>query len=159
MYKLEFEIVHRGCLVNEISRALPDLRLICPGGFILSPSTVEEIIAIDQPKKGDGERLVDALKRKKGIAEVELIEQTADKAFIRILTSINPDTGFCSEAVHRNRAFRIGMEIQEGGLEKWKVACFRKSDAENLVGDLKKMGELKMHRITETSWQDLLDGR
>ena len=44
MFRLKFGIVHRGCLVNEISRALPDLRLICPGGFILGPNTVEEVI-------------------------------------------------------------------------------------------------------------------
>ena len=159
MFKLEFDIVHRGCLVNEVSRALPDLRLICPAAFVLSPNTVEEILVLDQPTDESLNRLVDHFRHKPGIAEVEILERTADKAFIRIFTSINPSTGFCAEAVQRNCGFRIGMELQEGGLEKWKVACFRKSDVENLVGDLKKMGELKMHRITETSWQDLLDGR
>ena len=157
MYKLEFGIVHRGCLVNEISRALPEIRLICPGGFILGRNTVEEVIILDRPREKDTDRLLEGLKAKDGVAEVELLEQTPDKAFIRILTSVNPDAGFCSEAVTRNRGFRIGMELQEGGVETWTVGCIRRSDAERLVEDLKGMGDLKYHTIREASWQALME--
>ncbi len=37
MIQVEFGIVHEGCLVNELSRALPEIRFICPGGFVLGP--------------------------------------------------------------------------------------------------------------------------
>ena len=155
MHKLEFGIVHRGCLVNEMSRALPDIRLICPGGFILGPNTVEEVIAIDRPEQDDIDRVFKLLEAKAGIAEAELLERTTDKAFIRILVSISPDTGFCSQAVARNRGFRIGMELQEGGVEKWTVGCIRRADAEKLVEELRTMGELTYQTIEEVSWQAL----
>lgn len=155
MHKLEFGIVHRGCLVNEMSRALPDIRLICPGGFILGPNTVEEVIAIDRPEQDDIDRVFELLEAKAGIAEAELLERTTDKAFIRILVSISPDTGFCSQAVARNRGFRIGMELQEGGVEKWTVGCIRRADAEKLVEELRTMGELTYQTIEEVSWQAL----
>ncbi len=37
MIQVEFGIVHEGCLVNELSRSLPEIRFICPGGFVLGP--------------------------------------------------------------------------------------------------------------------------
>lgn len=158
MVKLEFGIVHEGCLVNELSRALPEVRLICPGGFVLSPSSVEEIIIIDQASEEKIEVVLDHLHGMAGIAEAELLEHSGDRAFIRILTAVNPDTGFCSEAVARNRGYRIGMEIQDGGLEIWKVAFVRASDAQQLLQDLESMGQIKCHTISEVSWQALLEG-
>ena len=158
MFKLEFGIVHRGCLVNELSRAVPKIRFICPGGFILGPSSTEEILAIDKPDEGDVQAVMGYLKGSPGIAEAEVVERTPDKAFIRILTSANPE-GFCSEAVARNRCFRIGMEIQHGGVERWAVGSFERAQAEQLLKDLAGLGELKYHSISEVSWQALLEGQ
>lgn len=158
MFKLEFGIVHRGCLVNELSRAFPRVRLICPGGFILGPSSAEELLVLDRPSEVDLENVLNHLRNAPEIAETQLVEHRADKAFIRILTSANPEAGFCSEAVAKNRCFRIGMEIQEGGVEHWKVACWERSQAEQLLKELAHMGELKHQSISEDSWQVLLEG-
>ena len=49
MFKLEFGTEHRGRVVNELSRALPDLRLVCPGGFHIDADSAEEILALDDP--------------------------------------------------------------------------------------------------------------
>jgi len=46
MFKLEFGTEHRGRVVNELSRALPDLRLVCPGGFHIDADSAEEILAL-----------------------------------------------------------------------------------------------------------------
>lgn len=158
MFKLKFGIVHRGCLVNELSRAVPKVRFICPGGFVLGKSSAEEILVVDAPKEGEIQAVMNHLKANPGIAESEVLEQTADKAFIRILTSANPETGFCSEAVARQRGFRIGMEIQQGGVEQWEVGCLQRVQAERIVAELEGMGELKYHSIAEVSWHELLQG-
>lgn len=157
MVRMEFGIVHEGCLVNELSRALPEVRLICPGGFILGPSSVEEIIVIDQPGQTDVEAVLSHLRAMAGITEAELLEHTGDRAFIQITVTALPGTGFCSEAVVRNRCFRLGMEIQQGGVEHWKVGCARASDARQLLEDLKSLGELKYHSVSEASWEALLE--
>ena len=48
MHKLEFGIAHRGCIVNEMSKALPNVRFVCPGGFILPDGYADEILSLDQ---------------------------------------------------------------------------------------------------------------
>ena len=156
MYKLVFGIVHRGCLVNELSRALPEIRLICPGGFILSPSSVEEVLVLDSASEQDLESVLDYFRKSPGIAEVEVLERLPQQAFIRIRTSTAPKT-FCSEAVARHRCFPLGIEIQQRGVEQWKVGCRDRSQAEALVEELKTMGELKHHSISEVSWKALLE--
>ena len=45
MCKLEFGIVHNGCVVNELSRTLPDVRVSSVGGFRISPTRVDEVWA------------------------------------------------------------------------------------------------------------------
>ena len=58
--------------------------------------------------------------------------------------------------VANNQGFRIGMEIQQGGVEKWKVGCFERANAEQMLKDLAKLGEIKSQSISEVSWQELL---
>ena len=99
---------------------------------------------------------MDHLSKASGIEESQLLEKAADWAFVRIRTSASPEQGYCSEAVARNHGFRIGMEIQEGGVEKWKVGCFERANAEQLLKELALMGELKSQSITHVSWQELL---
>ena len=156
MFKVEFGVVHRGCLVNQLSRAVPSVRFICPGGFILGPTSAEEILVLDNPIQQELEAVLDHLERDSGIAECSLLERSGDKAFVRILTSASPGEGYCSEVVANNRGFRIGMEIQQGGLEKWKVGCFERANAEQLLKDLARLGEIKSQSISEVSWQELL---
>jgi len=157
MIKVEFGIVHEGCLVNELSRALPEVRFICPGGFVLGPSRVEEVIIIDQADETAIEAVLAELRQMSGISEAELLEYVGDKAFIRLLATVTPHTGFCSKAIERNRCFPIGMEIQHRGIEHWKVGCARTSDAEQLIEDLKPLGEIKYHSVSEVSWRVLLE--
>jgi len=156
MVKVEFGIVHEGCLVNELSRALPDIRFICPGGFVLGPSLVEEVIVIEQADDKTIKTVMNELDQMAAIGEAELLEHADGKAFIRILVTATPDTGFCSKAVERNRCFRIGMETQHEGIEHWKVGCERVSDAEQLIEELPALGELKYHSVSEVSWHSLL---
>ena len=157
MYKLEFGIVHRGCVVNELSRALPDLRIVCPGGFVLPSNAADEVVVIDDAGDDDVQAVLDHLNSSPSIAEAHLLERAPDKAFIRIVSEGGPETGYCSEAVARNRGFRLVYELQHGGVENWKVGCLERSQAEQLVKDLQSMGELKYHHISEASWNALLD--
>ena len=157
MYRVEFSIVHQGCVVNELSRTLPTLRFICPGGFVTGPSSVEELIVLDNPSDKDIEQVMGFFEKITEIDSLELLERTADKAFIYFRSLKLPET-FCSKVVEQNRGFRIGMEIQQDGLEKWKVGCPERGNAEQLLKDLEPLGELKHTSISETSWQKLLDG-
>lgn len=157
MFKVEFEMGHEGCVVNELSRALPKIRLICPGGFILGPSSVAELIVVDNPSDEDVRAVMGFLEALPEIDRVQLLERTGDKAFIYFKSLRMPKT-FCSQVVERNHGFCIGMEIQEDGLEKWTVGCVERSDAEQLLSDLEPLGEVTRQTITEGSWQALLDG-
>ena len=155
MFKLEFGIVHRGCVVNKLSRALPQVRLICPAGFVLDASSAYEILALDNPADEDVRAAIDYLKGSDNIAQVSLLERTADKAFIHIVSSAAPETGYCSQAVARNLCFPLSKEVQHGGVEQWEVGCMERSQADRLVEDLKGMGDLKYHRISQVSWAEL----
>lgn len=157
MYMLSFGIVHRGCIVNELSRALPQLRMICPGGFIVSPSAADEVLVLDHPSDADLEAVLSYAKNSPGIAEAEVLERSSDKVFVRILTCKAPES-YCSEAVAKHHCFRIGLEIQEGGVELWNVGCRNRSQADALVEELKSMGQLKNYKITEASWNSLIEG-
>ena len=88
---------------------------------------------------------------------VDLLERTAAKAFVYFRALRRPET-FCSKAVEKNRGLRIGMEIQEDGLEKWKVVCVSRGNAEQLLKDLRSLVELKHTSISQAPWQELLKG-
>jgi hypothetical protein len=157
MVRLEFGVVHDGCTVNELSRALPDIRFICPGGFVLSESSAEEIIVIDEADDNKIEATLAFLHASEAIAQASLIERTRGKAFIRILTQTNPESGFCSDAVSKHKGFKLGHEIQFGGVECWAVGCFLVADAANILRDIAAMGEIKHQRISESTWHELLE--
>jgi len=157
MYRLEFGIAHRGCIVNQLSNAIPQVRFICPGGFILGGGYADEVITLDQPSDEDVAAVMAWFGESPAIEELELLERTSDKATIAILANAEPPQGYCSQAVERNRCFRIGYEIQQGGVEQWVVGAKKLEYAEGLVEDLKGMGDLKYARISESSWLDLVD--
>lgn len=157
MFKVEFSIVHQGCLVNELSRDFPKIRFICPGGFVLGPSSVEEVIVLDKPSEDEVQAVLDYLEALPKVVTVELLERTANRAFVRFASTALPEK-FCSEVVAKHHCFPIGMEIQQGGLEMWRVGCVERCQAELLLEELKGLGELKHSSISEVRWQELLEG-
>ena len=116
MFKLEFGIVHEGCLVNRMSRALPNLKIVSAGGFIVTPTQADEILIIEKPTDQDVEDALSFLKNSGEIEVARELERTKDKSFIRILTTAAPNTGYCSAAVAKNRCFNLNMEIQHASL-------------------------------------------
>ena len=154
MFRVEFSLVHRGCLVNEVSGAFPDVRLICPGGFI-EGSSAEEVIVLDNPSEDRVQQIVEYLAASPKIMETELLERTTDKAFVRFVTESLPEE-FCSRVVEKHHGFRLGMEIQEGGVEIWRVGCAKREQAEELLQELKSLGDMKHSAISETSWEEMM---
>ena len=155
MVKVEFSLVHRGCLVNELSRTFPDVRLICPGGFIADTSA-EEIIVLDNPSPAQVEQVMAYLEASPKVVQVELLERTADRAFIRFVTRSLPEQ-FCSKVVEKHHGFRLGMEVQEGGVEVWQVGCARRKQAEELLEEIGSLGEVQHSSISEASWAELVE--
>ena len=155
LHKLEFGIAHRGCVVNQMSKALPNVRFVCPGGFILPDGYADEILSLDRPSDADVVAVIDWLKGSSAIEELEMVERTDTSAVISILAKAEPPEGYCSQAVERNRCFRIGYEIQQGGVEQWIVGAEKLQYVESLVEDLKTMGDLKFSNVTQASWNEL----
>jgi len=157
MFKLEFGIIHHHCPSNQLSRQFPELRIINPGGFVLGPNLVEEIAVIDQATDESVADVLQYISETPKYVECELLERTAHRAFIRWRADCIPEE-FCSQVVERNRGFKIGMEEQRGGLEHWMVGCYDRQQAEQLVEDLKAIGDVEYSRIHEESWQSALLG-
>ena len=87
MFKLEFGIVHKGCLVNRMSRALPELRIISAGGFIPGPDQADEILILEDADDDDLDAALGFLRDSGEIAELDVVERTPKRAYIRILTT------------------------------------------------------------------------
>ena len=156
MFKVEFGMIHNNCPTNQMSRALPHIRFVSPGGFELERSMIEEVAAIHNPSDDDVEAVLSYLGNTPGYDEFELLERTPQWAFIRWRATCSPQ-GFCSQAVDKNRCFKIGLETQHDGLEQWTVGCATRQQAEQLLEDLKELGEVKFGRITETTWEQVFD--
>ena len=154
MFKVEFGVVHRGCLVNEVSRAFPDVRFICPGGFV-EGSSAEEVIVLDNPSKNRVQQVMAYLEASPTVVEAELMERTTDKAFVRFVSISLPEE-FCSRVVEKHHGFRLGMEIQKGGVELWRVGCAKRKQAEELLEGLRALGEVKHSSISEASWEEMM---
>ena len=103
MYKLEFGIVHEGCVDNELSRAVPDVRLVHPGGFIVSADLAEEVLALNNPTDAHVESVLEFLRESNGLAEVELPERTSDTAARSVIFS----TGFDGDSTQRRRVCSV----------------------------------------------------
>ena len=156
MFKVAFAIVHDRCPTNRMSRALPHIRFISPGGFVVGEGRVEEVAAVHRPSDQDVQAVLDYLAGTPGYDEFELLERTPQWAFIRWKAACAPQ-GFCSQVVEKNRGFKIGMETQHEGLERWTVACITREHAEQLLADLRQLGEVRVGTITETSWEHVFD--
>lgn len=159
MFLLEFGLVHKGCIANELSRAVPNVRMIAVGGFVLENRGADEIIALDNPTETDIESAMEFLRSSAIIEQVSVIERSPERAFIHLRSTTGPEVGYCSEVVERNRCHKIGLEIQHEGVERWRVRCTDRSYAEALAEDLKGMGDLKYHKISQQgSWEELIAG-
>ncbi len=160
MFLLEFGLVHRGCIANQLSQAVPNVRMIAVGGFVLENRGADEIIALDNPTDAEVDAAMDFLRSADIIDEVSVIERSGERVFIHLISNAGPEVGYCAEAVERNRCHKIGLEIQHGGVEQWRVRATQPAYLESLVEDLRGMGELKYHKISqEGSWEELIASR
>ncbi len=156
MFKVEFGVVHHNCPTNQVSRAFPEVRFTSPGGFLVKPNVVEEVLVVNGATDEIVEAVLQFLGSTRGYDEYELLERTADRAFIRWRASCTPDK-FCSQMVEKNRCFQIGMEVQHEGLEQWQVGCHTRAQAEQLLKDLEQLGDVRYGRIVDCSWEELVD--
>ena len=161
MYTLEFGIVHQDCVVNELSRKYPSVKIVCLGGIVLDPNlsgghTAEEILSIESSNETEILDSIQFLKEHDQIAEISIIEKTTGKTIVRLLASAVPVTGYCSEVVRKNRCYPLGLEIQKGGIERWVVGSYESSQLDSLLEQLSKMGEIKYKNISESNWSALV---
>ena len=103
MYTLEFGIVHQDCVVNELSRKYPSVKIVCLGGIVLDPNlsdghTAEEILSIESSNETEILDSIQFLKEHDQISEISIIEKATGKSIVRLLASAVPVTGYCSEA-------------------------------------------------------------
>lgn len=160
MFLLEFGIVHDGCIANQLSRFLPQVRMVAVGGFVLPNGGADEIIALDYPEESEVESALEFLRNSHMIDNARVIEHSEHRAFIHLISNSAPKVGYCSETVTNNLCHKVELEIQHDGIEHWKVMSTESSYLGTLVEDLKKMGELRYHTVsTEGSWEDLISGR
>jgi hypothetical protein len=162
MYTLEFGILHRDCVVNELSRKYPNVKIVCLGGIVLDPDlsdghTAEEILSVESSNETEILDSIRFLKEHDQIAETSIIEKTTGKTIVRLLASTVPVTGYCSEAVRKNRCYPLGLEIQMGGVEQWIVGSYEPSQLDALLEQLTTMGEIKYKNISKANWSELLN--
>ena len=160
MALLEFGLVHDGCIVNQLSRFMPQVRIVAVGGFVLPNGGANEIIALDCPVESEVESALEFLRDSQMIDNVRAIENSDHRVFIHLISNSAPEVGYCSETVNSNLCHKVGLEIQYEGVEQWKVMSTEVSHFETLIEDLKEMGELKYHRVSSKgSWEDLITER
>jgi len=156
VFKVKFGLEHRGCLVNELSRQFPDVRIMCPGGFHMDDGNVEEIIAPFVTKETVIKDIISFLDKDSRVLEVELLEKNNGFAFIRFTSRVLQGATFVSDVVAKNRFFRIGVEEQSGGIERWTVGCVLEENTQKLLAELKTIGELKYGEVTKGSYKELI---
>lgn len=156
MIKLKFGVVHKDCLVNELSREFSRLKIVCPGGFQTGKKSVEEIIALATKDKRKVKTVIDYLKSRQCVSKVALLKRTGRFTFLLFTTKSIPTTGFVSTAVTKNRCFRLAPEVQEGGIEKWVVGCVSRDCVKQLKTDLAQLGELKYAKVSNVSYSELI---
>ena len=109
-----------------------------------------------QPSDADVQAVLDYLGSTPAYVDFEVLERAPQWVFIRWKAKCSPQ-GFCSQIVAQNRGFKIGMETQHEGLERWSVACMTRPQAEQLLEDLQQLGDVHAGTITETSWEHFFD--
>ena len=142
MFFLEFGLVHDGCIVNQLSRFMPQVCIVAVGGFVLSNGDADEIIALDCPSESEVESVLEFLRKSQMIDKVKLIENSDHHVFIHLIS---------------NSAPKVGFEIQHEGVEHWKVISTNVSYFETLIEGIKERGDLKYHKMSiQRSWEDLI---
>ena len=161
IYTLEFGIVHQDCVVNELSRKYPNVKIVCLGGIVLDSDlsggyTAEEILSIESSNETEILDSIRFLKEHNQIAEISIVEEATGKTIVRLLASAVPVSGYCSEVVRKNRCYPLGLEIQKGGVEQWLVGSYESSQLDSLIKELSNMGEIKYKNVSKTNWSNLV---
>ncbi len=156
MYRGECGVFHGDCVVNELSRAVPPVQIMCPGGFIINTQSADEVLALSRPTDAEIDAVLVFLETSASIAASSLLERTPEYTYVHLLFRIAPTTSYCSKVVEKNRYFRLGYEMQINGVEQWQVGCSEQPQSERLLRDLPSLGGFKYGRITKTSWGDLI---
>ena len=152
MFKVEFGMIHNNCPTNQMSRAFPHVRFISPGGFELEGSMIEEVAAIHNPSDEDVEAVLAIWATHQGMTSLSFWSAPpSGPSFVGERPARRKGS-----APRRSRGTvvsRSGWETQHDGLEQWTVGCVTRQQAQQLLEDLKQLGEVRFGRITETTWK------
>lgn len=141
MYKVEFDIHHKGCWGSEISRIFPSVKFSSIDCRWINKN-VAHILVADLIKAIGNEslfqRIENYLKRIKNIAKVEVVSKEQNKILIRTLTKHTRKHQQFSDIFFNNNLFLIAPIRFEDNYEKWRLATTDKKNITQVYNLLKK---------------------
>ncbi len=154
MYKVKFNIIHKGCWGSEISQKFPEMKFSSMDVRWVRSNVAHILVADLLEAKGDCGRfqaIIDYLRRKKGVKTVETIIRDKQKIYIRTLTQHSPQHQQFSNLFFDNHLFMAAPVRFEDGYEKWCLATVDKKNIEKVYAILQKKYSIEIVYLKEES--------
>ena len=121
MFKVEFDILHKGCWGSEISLQFPHANFSSVDVRWVQGDVAHLLVAEVLKAEGKGEQLKDIvpfLKKDKYVARVEVLHEEENKIYVRTLTKHTEKHKQFSNIFFDNHLFPIAPVRFEKGYEK-----------------------------------------
>ena len=152
MYKVQFDIIHKGCWGSEISSKFPGMNFSSIDVRWVKGDVAHILVADLLKVKGNPQRfdeVITYLKRRKSVAKVEVISVNERKIYVRTLTRHTQRHKQFSDHFFDNNLFMIAPVRFEDGYEKWILGTTDKKNISKVYNLLSKQYKVKISSIKE----------
>jgi predicted DNA binding protein len=152
MFKVRFDIVHKGCWGSEISEKFPGMRFSSVDVRWVKGDVAHILVADLIEAKGDPAKFNDIikyLKKRKFVTKVDTISKDEHKIHIRTLTQHTKKHTQFSGLFFDNHLFMIAPVKFEKNYEKWTLATAEKKNILKVYELLKEKHQVKLVYLKE----------
>ncbi len=154
MYKVQFNIEHKGCWGSDIHIKFPEMKFSSVDVRWVKGKVAHVLVADVLEAKGSSARFKEViayLKKNEYVKKVEPISEDKDKIYLRTLTRHTDKHEQFSDIFFDNNLFPVAPVKFIGKHEQWTLATAEKKNITKVYEYVKKKHPIKINYIKEDS--------
>ncbi len=152
MYKLSFKVKHKGCHETAFSAKFPNYHVTVVDIQVINPKQKQYFYYINGDRRGF-DAIFSHLKKSKGYELVKEIERTNDTLMLLVVLY---QKSYIQNVIQKYNGFFLDLHTCYGGYEYWHIGTVHRESIDHMLGEFRKMGELKVIFIGEMDFAHTL---
>ncbi len=152
MYKFSFKVRHKDCFETALSRRFPKHHITVVDIQSTHPKEKQYLYYITGDAR-EFDTIITDLKRSKGYTLTKEIERSKDTLLLLVILH---QKRYIQNVIQRYNGFLIDLHTVFEGYEYWHVGVVDRDSIKKMLGEFKKMGELKVLYIGKIEFANTL---